>query len=184
MNRKRATIVALGFLFCGSWVMGQSSHWLHVKVETAGENGEQVKLNLPMGLIEAALPILEANEVTKGKVHLSDLPMTVPQMREVWQTLKEEGDFELASIQDGGSDVRIFKEGNYLHIRTTEDAEEQVEVNIPARVVDALLSGEGEELNIIAAAKALAESDEGDLVSVKDGDETVRVWVDTSNTSE
>jgi hypothetical protein len=78
----------------------------------------------------------------------------------------------------------VFKEGDYLYVRSNEEAQQQIEVNIPAPVVDALLSGEGDELDLMTAAKALAQSDAGELVSIRDGDETVRVWVDTNSASE
>ena len=45
-------------------------------------------------------------------------------------------------------------------------------------MLDALLSGEGDELNIEAAIRALVEQGEGELVTVSGDDETVRVWVD------
>ena len=183
-NRKYTTVFPLAILFCGSWVMTQSSHWLHVQVETAGAEGEQVKVNVPLGLVETVLPMIEEKELTKGKVRVSDLPLTVPEMREIWQSLKSEGDFELASIKEKDMNLRVFKEGDYLYIRSTEDSDQEISVTIPAPVVDALLSGEGDELDVMAAAKALAQNSEGELVSIKDGDETVRVWVDTTSASQ
>ena len=184
MNRKRVALLASISLLSGSLAIAQSSYWLHFKVETAGAETEQVKLNVPMALVEAVLPIIEENETVRGKIHVSDLPMTVAQMREIWQTLKSEGDFELASIQDGSTNLRVFQEGGYLYVRSNEEAQEQIEVNIPATVVDALLSGDGDELDLMAAARALVQTDAGQLVLIRDGDETVRVWVDTSSASE
>ena len=183
MNRKYSGILVSTLLLCGSLVMAQSSHWLHVEIEKVGAEGEQVKVNVPLGVVETVLPMIEQKELTKGTVRLGEMPLTVPQMREIWQSLKSEGDFELASIQDGNTDLRVFKEGDYLYVRSTEDAEQEISVTLPSAVVDALLSGEGDELNVMAAAKALAQSDEGELVSIKDGKETVRVWVDTSSAS-
>lgn len=183
MNRKHTAVPALVILFSASFALAQSSHWLHVQVEKAGAEGEQVKVNVPLGLVETVLPMIEQKELTKGKLRLEELPLTVPQMREIWQSLKSEGDFELASIQDGETDLRVFKEGDHLFIRSTEEADQKIAVTIPAQVVDALLSAEGDELDFMAAAKALAQSAEGELVSIEDGDETVRVWVDTSNSS-
>ena len=45
-------------------------------------------------------------------------------------------------------------------------------------MVDALLSGEGEELNLMAAMEALVDEGEGQLVTVTGENENVRVWVD------
>jgi len=184
MNWKFTVILALSLFLFGSLAMAQSTHWLHVRVEKGGAEGEQVKVNVPIGLVETLLPMIEEKELTKGKIRMGEMPLTVPQMREIWQSLKAEGDFELASIQDGDVDLHVFKEGDHLYVRSAEDAEQVISVTVPAPVVDALLSGGGDELNLMAAARALAQSDEGELVSVKDGNETVRVWVDTTSTSQ
>jgi hypothetical protein len=52
-----------------------------------------------------------------------------------------------------------------------------VRVEIPIDVVDALLSGDGEELNV-RGAFALLQKRRGDIVRVNDVQSTVRVWID------
>ncbi|MFQ5350085.1 MAG: hypothetical protein ACE5EG_06560, partial [Thermoanaerobaculia bacterium] len=74
--------------------------------------------------------------------------------------------------------VRVWKEGGYLMVSVIEDGGENVEVRVPGRVVDALLSGEGDELDLLAALEALVDEGEGQLVQVTGDDENVRVWVD------
>ena len=183
MDRKSLAFFPVVLLFGVSLVSAQSSHWLHVAVDTGGA-GEQVNVNLPLKLVETVLPMIEDQELTKGKVKFDELPFTVPQMREIWQTLKAEGDFELASIQEADMDLRIFMEGDYLYVRSAEDAAQEVQVTLPSQVVDALLGGEGDELDLMAAAKALASTDAEELVRVRDGEETVRVWIDASSSSQ
>jgi hypothetical protein len=60
----------------------------------------------------------------------------------------------------------------------------KADVKVPMSVVEALLSGPGDELNLVAAIRALALHGDTVLVEVKEGTETVRVWVDSKNTSE
>lgn len=51
------------------------------------------------------------------------------------------------------------------------------------RVVEALASGEGNTLNIAAALDALAQEQDGELVTIVDDDGAtqVRMWIDSSN---
>ena len=49
------------------------------------------------------------------------------------------------------------------------------------KVVDALLSAGKDELDIVAALRALAATGDTELVSVKDAENTVRVWIDSKN---
>ena len=53
----------------------------------------------------------------------------------------------------------------------------EVYVEVPVEVIDALLSGEGNDLNVLAAVEKL-DGRRGDLVRVTDGGTKVRVWID------
>jgi hypothetical protein len=45
-------------------------------------------------------------------------------------------------------------------------------------VVSALLSGEGEEVNLDAALDELSRHGQGEILTVHSEDETVRIWID------
>ena len=72
-------------------------------------------------------------------------------------------------------------EGKETHVRSNVS---KVEVKVPMKVVDALLSAGKDELDIVAALHALSSYGDTELVSVKDDDNTVRVWIDSKNISE
>ena len=87
------------------------------------------------------------------------------------------------TVQEDDELVRVWKESGYLKVSVREGQGEEtggenVDVSLPMTVVDALLSGEENELNITAAIEALVEEGEGELVTVTGEDEKVRVWVD------
>jgi len=50
--------------------------------------------------------------------------------------------------------------------------------------VDALLSAGKDELDIVAALRALSSYGDTELVTVKDDGNTVRIWVDSRNVSD
>ena len=54
-------------------------------------------------------------------------------------------------------------------------------VKVPFKVVNALLTGNNDELNVLAAVRALDEYQNLELVTVKDDNDNVRIWVDSSN---
>ena len=61
----------------------------------------------------------------------------------------------------------------------------RVDVKIPMKVVEALLSAGKDELDLVAALRALsAHGGDTELVSVKSDDSTVRVWLDSKNVSD
>ena len=107
------------------------------------------------------------------------MDMSISEMRELWQEVQATQDVTFVTVEEGDEKVKVWKQNGYLLVSVIEgDGGENVEVRVPARVVDALLSGEGEELNLVAAMEAMVDEGEGQLVQVTGDNESVRVWVD------
>ena len=57
------------------------------------------------------------------------------------------------------------------------DGGETAEMRLPVAVVDALLSGDGDTLDLRAAVEQLGRL-RGDIVRVREDDRSIRVWID------
>lgn len=165
--------------------------WLHVRVIEAGD-GESVRVNVPLALAEAILPSIKVKHFDKGKVriqehmhgHVKDVDL-----RAILDAVKTAQDGEFVTVESRKDNVRVAKRGGYLLVEVREKDKdgkdrEKVDVKVPMTVVEALLSGGKDELDILAAVRALARHGDTELVSVQDSKTTVRVWVDSKNTSE
>jgi len=97
-------------------------------------------------------------------------------------------DGEFVTVQNKDSDVRVAKQNNYflVHVIDKNHASKRsrVEVKIPMKVVDALFSGRKDELDLVAGLHALAAQGDTELVTVKDEENSVRVWLDSKNASD
>jgi len=111
-------------------------------------------------------------------------------MRKVWKELAAVGDAELVSVESDDENVKVMRKGDLVQVfvdnkrKAGKDGEkggETVRVEVPTSLVDALLSGEGEEANVEAAIMELKKR-RGDIVRVHDDDSHVRVWIDEQNT--
>lgn len=167
--------------------------WLHVRVIEEGEKGESVRVNIPLALAEAILPSIKVKHFDKGKVKLEDhmrAHIEEVDLRAILDAVKTAQDGEFVTIESKNRDnVRVAKKGGYLLAEVRERDKdgkdrEKVDVKVPMTVVEALLSGGKDELDILAAIRALARHGDTELVSVQDRNTTVRVWVDSKNTSE
>ena len=178
---KRAIVaVALAALVAGGAGMAAAADndlWLHVKVEEGDDT--RVTVNLPMSVVGKALPMLPEEHFSAKHMHIDHMEMSISEMRELWQEVQNTPDVTFVTVDEGDEKVRVWKEAGYLMVSVDEgEGGDDVEVRVPSRVVDALLSGEGEELNLIAAMEALVDEGEGQLVTVTGDNENVRVWVD------
>jgi hypothetical protein len=165
---------------------GSAERWLHVSVVNQNPKGERVRVNLPMSIAESVLTSVKHERLDHGIIKIDELKMDQVDIRKLYASLKSAKDGEYVTVESVSCDVRVAKESGFLivkaHDKSRKDA--QVFVRMPLEVVDALFSGKPDELNIVAALRVLAGRGDTELVSVKDSENTVHVWVDAKNTGE
>ena len=153
--------------------------WLHVRVEEPGRQSK-VAVNLPLSVVEAALEAAPSTIVSAGRVKLGPhhRELKIAELRRMWNELKSAGDGEFATVEEKDEKVRIARTGDLvlIHVQKPPDRD-AVRVELPVAVVDALLSGEGDQLDV-GAALAQLRNRRGDIVRVDDEGSTVRIWID------
>jgi hypothetical protein len=182
--------------------------WLHVRVEEAAK-ASKVNVNLPMTVVEAVLKASPEILEEHGKVKIGDHHgMSLADMRKAWKELSAAGDAELVTVESDEENVRVARKGDLVLVyvdhkpgarkakaeaepgaakveKTAKaakpDGPGEVRVEVPVSLVDALLSGEGDTVNLQAAVNELKKR-RGDIVRVRDEDSNVRIWIDEQNT--
>jgi hypothetical protein len=163
-----------------------SSHdrWLHVRVANPGRNEETVRVNVPLELAEKVLPTINKDRLHSGRVRFDDIDCHGVDLRALLDAVRTSKDGEFVTVQSKDSDVRVAKRNGTLFVHVFEKnrpKKSEVEVKVPMRVVDALFSAGKDELDLIAGLRALSLQGDTELVSVKDEENTVRVWLDSKN---
>ncbi len=154
--------------------------WLHVKVHDPSDQNAQVTVNLPIALVQSVLPMLDqTGEIHDGRVEIQGSDVSADDLRRVLASLEASPDATFAQVQTDTETIVFFKEGDYLRVEGTATADgTEIHAHFPIAVLDALLSGPGDQLDVGAAIQALAAHGASDLVTVRDGDKQVRVWID------
>lgn len=185
MNGKKAFVIALLAVGVMAARVSAEDLYIHVKVHDAKEDSH-VNINLPLSVVEKSSAFIPSDARKSGKLRIDDKDVSVAELREMWAELQKHPDATWISVDEKDSKVRVSKRGNYLHILANDrkdGSNENVEIKIPASVVAAMLSTNGDELDIAAAIRALAREGEGELVTVTGDNETVRIWVDAQSES-
>ena len=177
-----AGLVVVAFLATIVTVVTQESSdpkpWLHLQIENDEPGGESVGINLPLGAVTAVLSMAPDTVVVNGHLEVGpEHGVSVAEVRELWRELSSVGDAEFVTVQNGDAAVRIARVADRVEIRVSEGGNETVEADVPVSVVDALLSGEGETVNIDAALATL-DTLRGDIVRVTENKRQIRLWVD------
>jgi len=173
--------------------------WLHVRVISSDGNGETVRVNVPLELAEKVLPAVNHDRLHDGKVRIDDSRVNDVDLRAIVDAVRTTKDGEFVTVQKDDCDVRVAKQNNNLIVHVVEKClhgkcgdekgehakatgeKTQVEIKIPMKVIDALFSAGKDELDLVAALRALSAQGDQELVSVKDRENTVRVWLDSKN---
>lgn len=179
--------------------------WIHVRVESREDKTETVRVNVPVDMAVKVLPAIKNKNLCDGKVHIDSGHIDDVDLHTMLDAVRTAKDGEYVTVESKDDNVRVAKSSGYLYIHVTEKKpsektakaagdkdssaknatlkQSKVEVKIPMKVVDALLSAGKDELDVVAALRALSANGDMELVSVKDDDNTVRVWIDSKNVS-
>ena len=176
--------------------------WIHVRVESREDKTETVRVNVPVDMAVKVLPAIKSENLCDGKVHIDSGHIDDVDLHTMLDAVRTAKDGEYVTVESKDDNVRVAKSSGYLYIHVTEKKpsektakatgdkdwaknaalkESKVEVKIPMKVVDALLSAGKDQLDVVAALRALSANGDMELVSVKDDDSTVRVWIDSKN---
>jgi hypothetical protein len=166
----------------------KQDRWLHVRVDNPDSKEETVRVNVPLELAERVLPTINRDRLQSGKVKIDEIDCHGVDLRALLDAVRTSKDGEFVTVQNKDSDVRVAKQNNYflVHVVDRKHASKKshVEVKIPMKVVDALFSAGKDELDLVAGLRALSTQGDTELVSVKDDENTVRVWLDSKNVSD
>lgn len=156
---------------------GKNGPWIHIEVLENGEEGAKVKINLPLSMARIALEMAPADLFEHGRIEIDDFEIELEDIRKAWSQLRDAGDAEFITVHEKDTTVRVFRKGNRILVHCDGENDELVRIEVPVEVVDALLSGRGDEFDFAAALAALEKMD-GEIVRVQDGDDLIRVWIE------
>lgn len=179
MLKIRTALVFVVAMITGAMLQAQSTEWLHVHVEDPSKE-ESIRINMPISLMETLLPMVQEKTLHDGKIRIDDRTMSKSELKKLWSAIKKEGDTDYVTIEKPGEKVVVSMQGKFFVVQTQKGSRGDVDIRIPAAVMDAMLAGPGEGLDLMAAVKALRESGIKDIITVKGDDSSIRVWIDNN----
>ncbi len=166
----------------------KQDRWLHVRVDNQDSKEETVRVNVPLELAEKVLPTINRDRLHSGKVKVNELDCHGVDLHALLDAVRTSKDGEFVTVQSKDADVRVAKQNSYFLIHVVDknhsSRKSRVEVKVPMKVVDALFSAGKDELDLLAGLRALSAQGDTELVSVKDEENTVRIWLDSKNVAD
>lgn len=163
-----------------------TERYLHIRVEDATK-GESVNVNVPLSMAEKILPTVNKGNLHQGRVTIGSAEINDVDIRALLDAVRTAADSEFVTVKEKDQEVHVAKRNGNLvvHVTDRNKGGQTVDVTVPMKVVDALLSTAKEnELDVAAALRALSEAGDSLLVTVQDASQHVRIWVDSKNNSD
>ena len=154
--------------------------WIHVQIVGTDSADGNMALNLPLSAVSAVVSMAPEGIIdSEGRLMAAEENgVSVGDIRQMWRGIKDGGDVELVAMQQENRTVRVSRAGDQMEVRVDNaENDETVRIDLPVVVVDALLSGDGDTLNIPAAIEQLGQL-RGDVVRVTEAARQIRVWID------
>jgi len=189
----KKTLSVMVSMFAFAVLAMPADRWIHIRVIESGPDGDRVRINIPLSLAEAVLPTIKVDKLCEGKVKVDGHAFDQVDLRALLEAVSKAQDNQYVTVESKDENVEVAKAGEFLLIKVHENskgagrnsgahkAANTVDVKIPFKVAHALLSGRDNELDVLAAIRALAEYPNLELVTVKDETDNVRIWVDSRN---
>lgn len=165
------------FAFAAAPALAQPEKaWLHVQVEGDSED-QRVDVNVPLAAAHGVVESLGAELFDEMVEEMNDEAENhLDELREVWQALRENPGTSIELSEEGDERLTAIMDGDEIRVEGRGD-DGTLFIRVPVAFGDALFSGaDPQELDFAAALETLS-GHEGDLVSVKGDDGSVRVWV-------
>ena len=180
--------VGLAVLLAAPALAAAETPWIHVRVEEP-EKQTKVSVNLPLSVVEVALEAAPELIESHGDLHLGEEhKLHIETARKMWRELSAVGDAELVSVESEEENVKVMRKGDLVQVFVDKvgkegEGDEEVRIEVPVALVDAVLSGEGEEINLKAVVAEL-QNQRGNIVTVREKGTSVRIWIDEQNAQE
>ncbi|HVO29352.1 MAG TPA: hypothetical protein VMV18_01395 [bacterium] len=171
MKTVAASLLLIAALLPASPAFAKGGTRLHVDVDD--KDGETVNISVPLSLATATLAA-----AGKSTVEISANDADLKKMRDAWAELRRSGEKASITTHDKDEDVVIEAEGDLVRIEVTRAGAKtpNIRIRLPSDAVDALLSTNGDELDVAGALKKMAAAPKGNLIDVNDDGDHVRIW--------
>lgn len=173
MITKLAALTLLPMLLVGGAVMNASV----VVVDVQDSDGTHIVVPVPLALAQLGLAFAP-DEVKYVQIHEASRYM--PYAQRIVQELSDAPDGVFVEVQDGDDHVIVAKEGGALRVSVDEGDGASVRVNVPFESIMAIMDAYDPQQGIFRTSRlvgALRTVPSGDLVSVIDGNDRVRIRV-------
>ncbi len=180
---KSAFFLALGFAMAaaaGPAAMARPASggdviWLKVEVHDASSSRANVKLNVPLSLIEVVIDSIDKREFMANlqDEHHLDLP-------KLWREVRGMNGSDFVTVETDEENIRVWKDNDFFRIDVDkiDGKEGEVQVKLPLAIMDYLFESRRGSFDFAELVDQLRGHLPVTLVQMQDDDHSVKIWIE------
>lgn len=154
--------------------------FFHLRVDERDGGTTRVRINVPVSLLEAALPLIpERHEIHGSHIEVNGREFHAAELREALAAVRKSAENTPVTVALDDENAVFYRKADVVFIDVTHSDGERGVIRMPFDLAEALVAGDGNEVDVRAAARVLIRRGEGELMTVMTDDAAVRMWVDT-----
>lgn len=160
-----------------------SDLWFHLRVDGRTNGKSQVRINVPVSLVEAAIPLIPRHASGDCRIEVDGRRIKPAEFRAALRSLRNSAEDTPVTLASDGESLVVYRRADYVFMDVTRSDGERSVVRLPFDLAEAMVPGDAGDVDLQAAARALVRRGPGELMAVASDDATVRIWIDASNES-
>jgi hypothetical protein len=161
---------------------GEKTRWIHVRVDDADSDGETVRINVPVNLVDGVVTLLEEHAKKEGRhsrFTLNDEDIDRAEVHRVLGQLRDLPEAAEVAVEKNDEVAYFSRVGDRLKIRAKNDDDSFVHIELPIKMAEAFTASDDVDLSA-----ALQTLDDGEITVEDDQDHSkVRIWIDHQSDS-
>ena len=176
---RRNLVLPVAFLVPTLAVAGDPA-FLHLTVQEKGYNEPNVKVNIPLSLIDVVADAIKDDDVVKIDGVLDDIEREGIDIRKLWTGLKDLGPTDFIEIENEDDHVKVWKDREAFRITITEkgQSEPKVLVTFPLAIVESVIGDGSQPITLKGIVAQLKKAGPMQFVEIHDEGEHVRIWLE------
>lgn len=149
--------------------------WLHVEVDQDNDMQPEVRIQVPISLIEIAIDSVDKGEIFESLHYDHDIDL-----KNLWAQLRDADTDEFLRIEHEDAAIKVFKDRSTMRVTVQEFGfdEPNIQVQVPFEFLDYLLDSEDQGFSLTEMIRSFRGALPLVIVEAFHDGERVKVWLE------
>ncbi len=179
MTKRTLTSLTV-FALSATLVLAATPTFLKLTVQEKGYQEPNVKINVPLSLLDAVSDAITDDSVLEIDKTLDKVAKEGIDLRKLWDGVKKLGPTDFVEITKDGEYVKVWKDRKAFRLTVTEQGQKdpKVLVTLPLKIVEQVVGDGTKPITLKGILQAIRKAGPMQFVEVHDQGQHVKIWIE------